>query len=59
VRAAFELTGPRASPRELAIVLAAVGLASNLAALRALASRASSTVTCGCTPAAWPEAPHD
>ena len=37
VRAALELVGV-GSARELAVVLAAVGLASNLAALRALAS---------------------
>jgi hydroxymethylglutaryl-CoA reductase len=37
VRAAFELLGPLANAGELAIVLGAAGLASNLAALRALA----------------------
>jgi hydroxymethylglutaryl-CoA reductase len=36
VRAAFELVGTR-SARELAVIMAAAGLASNLAALRALA----------------------
>jgi hydroxymethylglutaryl-CoA reductase len=37
VRAAFELLGPLASAGELAVVIGAAGLASNLAALRALA----------------------
>jgi len=37
VRAAFELIGPLAGAGELAVIMGAAGLASNLAALRALA----------------------